>query len=140
MFLAYTNVVNPRWGNEAHTELIVDVNFNHLPEDLVPFNAAPHDCTEHGPKIYADVMAGMYGSIAAFVPEPEQVGFWQDDATVEKMMRDKRGALLQATDWTQLPDVSQAVKDLYAPFRQALRDVPTQPGFPRNVVWPPLPE
>jgi len=140
MFLSYTDVVNPRWGDAEHTELIVDVNFNHLPEDLVPFNAAPHDNTEHGPKIYADVMAGMYGPIADFVPEPEQVGFWQDDETVEQMMREKRGALLQATDWTQLPDVPQTVKDLYAPFRQALRDVPSQSGFPRDIVWPPLPE
>jgi hypothetical protein len=140
MFLAYTDVVNPRWGNAERTELIVDVNFKHLPEELVPFNAAPHDSTEHGPKIYADVMSGMYGPIADFVPEPEQVGFWQTDDVVEQMMREKRDALLQATDWTQLPDVPQNVKDRYTPFRQALRDVTKQAGFPRDVVWPALPE
>jgi Phage tail assembly chaperone protein len=140
MFLSYTDVVNPRWGNAEQTELIVDVNFNHLREELVPFNAAPHDCTEHGPKIYADVMAGMYGSIAAFVPASEQVGFWQTDDVIEQMMREKRGALLQATDWTQLPDVPQTMKGPYASFRQALRDVPSQSGFPRYIEWPPLPE
>lgn len=140
MFLKYTNVKNPRWANPEKTDVIVDVNFEHLKEEFVPFSASPNDLTLHGPKIYEDALAGVFGPIADFVPEPEQVGFWQDDATVEQMMREKRSALLQITDWTQLPDIPQAVKDLYAPFRQALRDVPEQEGFPRNVVWPLLPE
>lgn len=140
MFLSYTNIINPRWGDAAQTELLVDVNFDHLPEELVPFTASPNDCTEHGPKIYADVIAGKYGPIADFIPEPEQIGFWQDDATVEQMMREKRDVLLQFTDWTQLPDVAEVVKEKYQHFRQALRDITTQDGFPREIIWPELPE
>lgn len=55
-------------------------------------------------------------------------------------VRDRRNALLTSTDWTQVTDVPQAIKDKYATYRQALRDVPQQEGFPDNIVWPTQPE
>ena len=51
-------------------------------------------------------------------------------------VRNQRNSLIAATDWTQLPDVPQSIKFQWAPYRQALRDVPQQAGFPFNVVWP----
>ena len=51
-------------------------------------------------------------------------------------VRAERNAKLAATDWTQGADTPQATKDKYAPYRQALRDVPAQSGFPNIVVWP----
>ena len=54
-------------------------------------------------------------------------------------IRIERNAKLAATDWTQAADVPQSVKDSYAPYRQALRDLPTQSGFPNQVVWPTQP-
>lgn len=55
-------------------------------------------------------------------------------------VRQKRDEQLAKTDWTQMPDAPQATKDKYAPYRQALRDVPQQPGFPENIQWPAKPE
>ena len=54
-------------------------------------------------------------------------------------VREERNAKLAATDWTQAADVPQSVKDSYAPYRQALRDLPTQSGFPNQIVWPTQP-
>jgi hypothetical protein len=54
-------------------------------------------------------------------------------------IREERNAKLVATDWTQAVDVPQAIKDSYAPYRQALRDLPTQAGFPNEIVWPTQP-
>ena len=51
-------------------------------------------------------------------------------------VRAERNAKLTETDWTQGTDTPQAIKNKYAPYRQALRDVPTQSGFPNTVVWP----
>lgn len=53
-------------------------------------------------------------------------------------MRAERTRLLFQSDWTQLSDspVDQAV---WAAYRQALRDVPSQIGFPWAVNWPPKP-
>ncbi len=49
-------------------------------------------------------------------------------------IRLKRNILLYTTDWQATQDriMTQADKD----YRQALRDVPQQPGFPANIVWP----
>lgn len=54
-------------------------------------------------------------------------------------VRAERDTKLAATDWTQVADVSQSVKDSYAPYRQALRDVPSQSGFPWAITWPTQP-
>jgi len=54
-------------------------------------------------------------------------------------VRLKRDRLLSASDWTQVADapVDQAA---WATYRQALRDIPDQVGFPENVTWPTKPE
>ncbi len=50
-------------------------------------------------------------------------------------VRADRNARLAATDWTQIAD-STADKPAWATYRQALRDVPSQAGFPQSVTWP----
>lgn len=54
-------------------------------------------------------------------------------------MIDARNRLLQLCDWTQLPDAPIANKQEWAAYRQALRDVPAQAGFPFEINWPALP-
>lgn len=63
----------------------------------------------------------------------------QYDDNVAASVRNQRNALLTASDWTQVADapVDQVA---WAEYRQALRDVTTQEGFPHNVVWPVKPE
>lgn len=53
-------------------------------------------------------------------------------------VRSERNIRLAACDWTQLPDapVDHAV---WAGYRQNLRDISSQPGFPWEVVWPSQP-
>ena len=50
-------------------------------------------------------------------------------------VRADRNVRLAATDWTQIAD-STANKLVWSTYRQALRDVPLQVGFPQNVTWP----
>lgn len=54
-------------------------------------------------------------------------------------VRNIRNLLLAETDWTQGRDISDSVSDLWAPYRQALRDITEQPGFPFHVSWPEKP-
>lgn len=57
----------------------------------------------------------------------------------EDNIRSKRNSLLKACDWTQVADAP--VNSLaWANYRQALRDVTEQEGFPYNVIWPTQPE
>lgn len=53
-------------------------------------------------------------------------------------IKKKRNELLQKTDWTQLPD-SNVDKDSWVEYRNLLRNIKDQPGFPWEVVWPPTP-
>lgn len=59
----------------------------------------------------------------------------QKDAEQAKSVRNDRDQRLKDSDWTQLSD-STADKQAWATYRQALRDVPTQAGFPWSVEWP----
>lgn len=55
-------------------------------------------------------------------------------------VRAERDRLLYQCDWTMLPDAPpEVVKADWEVYRQALRDVTNQPGFPENVVWPTAP-
>lgn len=48
----------------------------------------------------------------------------------------KRSQLLMQSDWTQLPDVPLATKTAWAAYRQALRDITLQAGYPQVISWP----
>lgn len=52
-------------------------------------------------------------------------------------LRQKRNLLLAETDWTALSDVSMTAE--MAVYRQALRDITEQAGFPNTVNWPTKP-
>lgn len=60
------------------------------------------------------------------------------DAEQAVNVRSDRNRRLSESDWTQLAD-STADKAAWATYRQALRDVPTQAGFPWTVNWPVAP-
>ena len=61
------------------------------------------------------------------------------DAQQAASQRTSRDEKLKASDWTQVAD-SPVDKALWATYRQELRDVTAQEGFPWNVVWPTAPE
>lgn len=59
----------------------------------------------------------------------------EEAATAVRTQRDK---LLAECDWMGMSDVTMSTK--WATYRQALRDVPAQEGFPHSVVFPVKPE
>jgi hypothetical protein len=70
----------------------------------------------------------------------EQEAAWKamKDAEQAKAVRADRNRRLADSDWTQLAD-APVDKTAWATYRQALRDVPAQSGFPWNVQWPDTP-
>lgn len=54
-------------------------------------------------------------------------------------IRMQRDAKLAESDWTQMPDYTSEIKESWAIYRQALRDITTQDGFPNEVTWPTKP-
>lgn len=90
----------------------------------------------------------------AFRDGVEQVnGKWFTKYSVTDMSQEARDALderqassvratrtdkLRECDWTQVAD-APVDKAAWATYRQALRDLPAQAGFPWNVTWPVAP-
>ena len=62
----------------------------------------------------------------------------QKDAEFAANARNQRDTLLTQTDWTQVAD-APVDKAAWAAYRQALRDVPQQAGFPVTITWPEKP-
>lgn len=58
-----------------------------------------------------------------------------------KSVRGERNSRLSASDWTQFTDspLTEDKKIAWAIYRQELRDITKQAGFPWNVVWPDQP-
>lgn len=69
-------------------------------------------------------------------PEDE----WTNDQWAD-MVRRKRDSLISGTDYYILPDYPSTPDGIEAvkQYRQDLRDITLQSGFPRNVQWPSLP-
>jgi hypothetical protein len=65
--------------------------------------------------------------------EAEYAAGADDRAAAE--VRTERDAKLTESDWTQVVDapVDQVA---WATYRQALRDIPEQAGFPNTINWP----
>jgi hypothetical protein len=60
------------------------------------------------------------------------------DAEQAASIRSSRNDKLKDCDWTQIAD-STADKAVWATYRQALRDITAQAGFPWTIDWPVAP-
>jgi hypothetical protein len=60
------------------------------------------------------------------------------DAEQAASVRNQRTEMLKDCDWTQIAD-STADKAVWATYRQALRDITAQAGFPWEITWPTQP-
>ena len=61
---------------------------------------------------------------------------FQSPATAEQV-RAERDQLIAETDWWALPDRTMTAEQ--TAYRQALRDITDQAGFPDTVTWPTKP-
>lgn len=98
-----------------------------------------------------DVQEKFVGSVFAILPsEVVETKIWraytaEEQAEIDNQkaadVRRQRNTKLTECDWTQLNDtpLDNATKIQWTAYRQALRDVPSQAGFPHNVVWPTKP-
>ncbi len=64
------------------------------------------------------------------------------DAEQAKSVRQARDEKLKSTDWVVIKHLerNENIPGVWEVYRQALRDVPAQIGFPWNVQWPVQPE
>lgn len=68
------------------------------------------------------------------VPKDE-IDLQRDTAQKATEMRLERNRRLKESDWTQISD-STADKQAWLEYRQILRNITNQPGFPWDISWP----
>ena len=88
-------------------------------------------------RIAPELVSGVWHERWELVePTPEQV------EAQANAMRYERNEKLASSDWTQVDDapLTNTQKAAWATYRQALRDITGQPGFPYSVNWPTQPE
>jgi hypothetical protein len=87
-----------------------------------------------GPVFIDQVVDGVTTTAA----EQETTYKAQKDAEQAKSVRASRDEKLAECDWTQVAD-APVDKAVWATYRQALRDITTQEGFPWTITWPDAP-
>jgi len=80
------------------------------------------------------------GSYTATPRTADDIAAYQanKDSQQAQSVRATRGQKLADSDWTQVAD-SPVDKAVWATYRQALRDVTGQSGFPWTITWPDAP-
>ncbi len=121
------NYKNPKF-NAAGS---IDCEIEHPLYGWIPFTASVDDVEAYGKAVFTEI--NNAGGVLPYAPPPPYVPTAED-------VRQQRDRLLAESDWTQLPDAQAALSDsqkqAWATYRQALRDVPQQSGFPADVQWP----
>jgi len=91
------------------------------------------------------ILGPVFTDRAAEGDQPAQTAAEQEtaykamkDAEQAKSVRASRTQLLKDCDWTQIAD-STADKTAWATYRQQLRDITAQSGFPWTITWPDAP-
>jgi len=93
-----------------------------------------HDGIQVEPRVAIGDTAELVDGQWVFTPQPV-VELELSPEEQAALVRWERDRLLAASDWTQIAD-APVVSLEWQPYRQALRDVPQQSGFPDDVEWP----
>lgn len=105
----------------------------------------PSDSVEITDELRLSLIEGQYANNKRIVAGPDGQPILVDPpadeitADLTKSIRVKRNNLLSSSDWTQLGDIPPGIKAQWSEYRQLLRDVPQQSGFPTSIVWPSTP-
>lgn len=115
----------------ASDELLASYNvFPVTPTEAPAYNEQTQRVEEVNPTFDGSTWSETW-QIIELTPEQQELNTQRKAEEV----RQRRDTLLEQCDWTQLPD-SPVDPAAWTTYRQELRDVPQQAGFPWNVTWP----
>jgi hypothetical protein len=141
---------------------VFEPGYRQLPDAIDPAGHAPAghgvwrgrvDSTRWRVVYRPDDHGDAYPVLEAYQPpapadDEWQIWSWDADAwrwlssptpvALARTARTRRAALLAACDWivARSAEWGEPVPDAWANYRQALRNVPDQPGFPADINWP----
>ncbi len=108
----------------------------------VKFYASPNEADPFQREMYTRLKAGEFGQIVDGVGE-FYITIPPNQAQLEEAAIEKRTQLLVESDFSDLPVTqarfTDAQKTAWATYRQALRDITKQQGYPWDIQWPAKP-
>ena len=140
---------------------LVESNFKQLfPNTSFPAILFPADVEPFGYGMYEfsqqPELTNRYDKLVELPAARDQNGYWrqqwsiveqtaeekaQTDTRKAAQVRIERNRRLTNSDWTQMKDspLSESKGAEWAVYRQQLRDITLQPGFPWEIQWPTTP-
>ena len=127
--IRYTDAKNPKWANVAHTVFEIQVDWDHVPEEVYSpcavWDANGQEGEEHISDLWDRAMSGDFGEIEEFVvPDPltevETMRMMNVYETRNNLLLDSDIAITNDRWETMTPEKRQE----WADYRQALRDIP----------------
>ena len=116
---------NAKWNTTGGID--VDVILDETGE-TIPFTARADDPEAHGVELF-NLLSVTYSAQVAAVDPQEQY----DDLVADAIIR--RNRELAESDWIASRDIQLQNHLEWMQYRQDLRDVPRQVGFPTSIVW-----
>jgi hypothetical protein len=146
MYYAFSNQTGMLQYTASHENL--------LPENLDGFYVTQSDNVFTRKTHYLSVSGDILTCPAPPGPEPyyvfNRVTMLREDPrpaqsiqkTAERVARQKRQELLEDTDWITIRsyETNQPVPQDWLLYRQQLRDITNQAGWPVDIIWPTKPE
>lgn len=125
-------VLSAQWMCKEHDQFLAKIKLENQPEPVGFYVATEVPDESETYKYLIELYRSGKLKIKEFV---ENVDLLKSD------IRAQRNALLSETDYLVNNDypISDSDKKLIREYRQALRDIPQQRGFPKNVAWPEKP-
>ena len=108
-----------------------------IPDTIIPPEPEYDAYTQRLELSDEEIGAAEHTWIVVALTADEQAEYME---LVEGSCRYQRDQMLFESDFVHLPDVSVSNMGEWADYRQALRDVPAQSGFPKQFNWPTKPE
>lgn len=96
------------------------------------YTVTPYDDVPHGQELHA-LLSGKYADQVQPATEEEIYDYYAGDILMVRASR------LKETDWIANGDVQLENQIEWLQYRQDLRDITDQEGYPREVVWPTIP-
>lgn len=131
----YPNVSFPR---QITDDILLQYNVYKVEYEALPeFNSRTHYCVHAETPIYED---GKW-LIKYTLVEKDEGAITAYDSHKAIDIRATRDKHLIDSDWVVLRayESGESISEIWKTYRQNLRDIPLQPNFPYDIVWPTKP-
>ena len=114
------------------TEIITDFGYDPVLEGPQATTVPPYQYSQRDGVV--KVGTQWFTKYVAITPDDD--GKARMDAAQAQVVRSTRNKRLSDCDWTQLADAPGQTRSAWVQYRQDLRNIPQQSGFPWEITWP----